>query len=88
MTGNDNMFTSLEDPGDHEHVTYGDNSRGKVLDLGRIAISKDLEKIPWKALKQITLPSMALKNKTPFCGLLFIFVLLHGPPIRPVRPIR
>ena len=42
MTGNDNMCTSLEDPGDHEHVTYGDNSRGKVLGLGRIAISKDL----------------------------------------------
>ena len=42
MTGNDSMFTSLEDPGDHEHVTYGDNSRGKVLGLGRIAISKDL----------------------------------------------
>ena len=42
MTGNDSIFTSLEDPGDHEHVTYGDNSRGKVLCLGRIAISKDL----------------------------------------------
>ena len=38
MTGNDSMFTSLEDPGDHEHVTYGDNSWGKVLGLGRIAI--------------------------------------------------
>ena len=42
MTGNDSMFTTLEDPEDHEHVTYGDNSRGKVLGLGRIAISKDL----------------------------------------------
>ena len=42
MTGNDSMFTSLEDPGDHEHVTYGDNSRGKVLGMGRIAIFKDL----------------------------------------------
>ena len=42
MTGNDSMFTSFEDPGDHEHVTYGDNTRGKVLGLGRIAISKDL----------------------------------------------
>ena len=42
MTGNDSMFTSLEDPGDLEHVTYGGNSRGKVLGLGRIAISKDL----------------------------------------------
>ena len=38
----DSMFTSLEDPGDHEHVAYGDNSRGKVLGLGRIAVSKDL----------------------------------------------
>ena len=42
MTGNDSMFTTLEDPGDHEHVTYGDNSREKELGLGRIAISKDL----------------------------------------------
>ena len=42
VTGNDSMFTSLEDPGDHEHITYGDNSRGKVLGLGRITISKDL----------------------------------------------
>jgi len=42
MTSNDSMFTSLEDPSDHEHVTYGDNSRGKVFGLGRIAISKDL----------------------------------------------
>ena len=42
MTGNDSIFTTLEDPGDHEHVTYGDNSRGKVLGLGRITISKDL----------------------------------------------
>ena len=42
MTGNDSMFTSLEDPGDHEHVTYGDNSRGKVSGLGRIAISNVL----------------------------------------------
>ena len=25
MTGNDSMFTTLEDVGDHEHVTYGDN---------------------------------------------------------------
>ena len=41
MTGNDSMFTSLEDPVDHEHVTYGDNLRGKVLGLGRIVISKD-----------------------------------------------
>ena len=42
MTGNDSMFTTFEDLGDHEHVTYGDNSKGKVLGLGRIAISKDL----------------------------------------------
>jgi hypothetical protein len=42
MTGNDNMFTTLGDPGDHEHVTFGDNSRARIIGLGRIAISKDL----------------------------------------------
>jgi hypothetical protein len=41
MTGNDSMFTSLEDLGDHNHVTYGDNTRGRVADLERIAITKD-----------------------------------------------
>ena len=33
---------TVEDSGDHEHVTYDDNSRGKVLGLGRITISKYL----------------------------------------------
>jgi hypothetical protein len=42
MTGNDNMFTTLGDLGDHEHVTFGDNSRARIIDLGRIAIIKDL----------------------------------------------
>ena len=42
MTGNDSMFTSLEDPGDNEQVTFGDNSKGKVIGLGKIAISNDL----------------------------------------------
>ena len=42
MTGDDSMFTSLEDPGDHDHVTYGDNSRGRVIGLGRIGITHDL----------------------------------------------
>jgi hypothetical protein len=41
MTGNDSMFTSLRDPGDHDHVTYGDNTRGRVVGLGRIAIIND-----------------------------------------------
>jgi hypothetical protein len=41
MTDNDSMFTSFEDPGDHDHVTYGDNTRGRVMSLGRIAITKD-----------------------------------------------
>jgi hypothetical protein len=42
MTGNDNMFTTLGDPGDHEHVTFGDNSRARIIGLCRSAISKDL----------------------------------------------
>jgi hypothetical protein len=41
MTGNYSMFTSLGDPGDHDHVTYEDNIRGKVAGVGRIVITKD-----------------------------------------------
>jgi hypothetical protein len=41
MTGNNSMFTSLRDPGDHDHVTYGNNTRGRVAGLERIAITKD-----------------------------------------------
>ena len=43
MTGYVKMFTSLdEDVGDYEHVTFGDNSKGKVVGLGKVAITKDL----------------------------------------------
>jgi hypothetical protein len=42
MTDNDNMFITLGDPGDHEHVTFGDKSRARITSLGRIAITKDL----------------------------------------------
>jgi hypothetical protein len=42
MTGNDSMFTTLGHPREHEHVTYGDNSRARIVGLGRIAITKDL----------------------------------------------
>jgi hypothetical protein len=42
MTGIDNMFTTLEDPVDHEHVTFGDNSRARIIGLGRITITKVL----------------------------------------------
>ena len=42
-TGYVKMFTSLdEEMGDHEHVTFGDNSKGKVVGLGKVTISKDL----------------------------------------------
>ena len=37
------MFTSLdEEVGDHEHVTFGDNSKGKVVGLGKLEITMDL----------------------------------------------
>ena len=43
MTGYVKMFTSLdEEVGDHEHVTFGDNAKEKVVGLGKVAISKDL----------------------------------------------
>jgi hypothetical protein len=41
MTGNDSMFTSFGDPGDHDHATYGDNTGERVAGLGRITITKD-----------------------------------------------
>jgi hypothetical protein len=41
MTNNDSMFSFLGDPGDHDHATYGDNTRGRVAGLGRITITKD-----------------------------------------------
>src|SRR6185437_12891741 len=43
MTGYVKMFTSLdEDVGNYEHVTFGDNSKRKVVGLGKVAIIKDL----------------------------------------------
>ena len=43
MTGYVKIFTSLdEDVGDHEYVILGDNSKGKVVGLGKVAITKDL----------------------------------------------
>jgi hypothetical protein len=42
MTDNDSMFTILGHPGEHEHATYGDNSRARIVGLGRIVITKDL----------------------------------------------
>jgi hypothetical protein len=42
MTGNDNMFTTLGDLEDHKHITFGDNSRARIIGLGRIVITKDL----------------------------------------------
>jgi hypothetical protein len=42
MTGNDNMFTTLRDPGNHEHAIFGDNSRARIIGLDRIAITKVL----------------------------------------------
>src|SRR5438105_1412590 len=43
MTGNSRIFTTLEE-GDHdrEHITLGDNSKKKVIGLGKIAITNDL----------------------------------------------
>ena len=43
MTEYVKMFTTLdEDVGDHEYVTFGDNSKEKLVSLGRTAITKDL----------------------------------------------
>jgi hypothetical protein len=42
MTGDPHMFTSLDkDVDGQEKITFGDNSKGKVQGLGKIAISND-----------------------------------------------
>ena len=42
MTGNPCMFTSLdEDVDGQERITFGDNSKGKVQGLDKVAISND-----------------------------------------------
>ena len=43
MTGDWKIFTSFENgEGENEKITFGDNSKGKVIGLGKIAISNDL----------------------------------------------
>ena len=43
MTDKSRIFTTLEEGDyDHEHITLGDNSKKKVIGLGKIAITNDL----------------------------------------------
>jgi hypothetical protein len=43
MTGNPQMFTSLDENVDgQDKIIFGDNSKGKVQGLGKVAISNDL----------------------------------------------
>ena len=42
MTGDPRLFTSLDEEVDgQEWITFGDNSKGKVQGLGKVAISND-----------------------------------------------
>jgi hypothetical protein len=42
MTDDPHMFTSLDEEVDcQENITFGDNSKGKVQGLGKVAISND-----------------------------------------------
>jgi hypothetical protein len=39
------MFTSLvDDAGDHEQVSFGDNSKGRISGLGEISLTNDLSR--------------------------------------------
>ena len=42
MTGDRKMFTTFENGKGSDKITFGDNSKGKVIGLGKIAISNDL----------------------------------------------
>ena len=45
MTGDKDMFRELaENDGPRKYVTFGDNSKGKVVGLGKVAISHDIFK--------------------------------------------
>ena len=42
MTGDKDMFRELaENDGPRKYATFGDNSKGKVVGLGKVAISHD-----------------------------------------------
>jgi hypothetical protein len=43
MTGHVKMFTSLvDDAGDHDQVSFGDNSKGRISGLCKISLTNDL----------------------------------------------
>jgi hypothetical protein len=43
MTDQVKIFTSLvDDVGDHEQVSFGDNSKGRISGLGEISLTSDL----------------------------------------------
>ena len=44
MTGDSRMFNSIKSNANHKYdsITFGDNSKGKVKGLGKIAISNDM----------------------------------------------
>lgn len=44
MVGDHKVFNSLNTSAseEYDHVTFGDNSKGKVVGLGKIAISNDI----------------------------------------------
>jgi hypothetical protein len=44
MTGDARMFNSIKEDskGQYDSITFGDNSKGKVLGLGKIAITNDM----------------------------------------------
>jgi hypothetical protein len=61
MTGDSRMFTSLEENGEcHEKITFGDNSKGKLKGLGKIAIPNDhsLTNVLYVASLSFNLPSV------------------------------
>jgi hypothetical protein len=42
MTEESTMFSSFNEDGDREKVTFGDNSKGKIRGLGKVAVTNDL----------------------------------------------
>ena len=70
MTGDSRMFNSINSNDDNgiDSITFGDNSKGKVKGLGKIAISNDLSIINVLLVESL---NFNLLSMAQFCDLRF-----------------
>src|SRR3954468_12099158 len=77
MTGDKELFTKIKPhQSSQRHITFGDNNKGKVIGLGKVAISKDkhIEKVMLVQSLGYNLMSI---SKLCDMGLLVLFSASH-----------